>query len=80
MEYILLGEKMTEDYQLGFTEGHIAGSIEERQKIIRALLDNPNLVSECIHVADNGATIFIPGRFISKLDGTPDPTLPDQPI
>ena len=64
-----------EEYQAAYNQGLLIGAQEERLKIIRALLTNPLLVSECSHVNSLGSTIFIPGRFIATLDGTPDPTI-----
>lgn len=66
---------MTEDYQEGYNAGMVVGAVDERLKIIRAILDNPNLVAECSFINDAGNLIFMPAKFISKLDGTPDPTL-----
>jgi hypothetical protein len=64
-----------EEYQAAYNEGLINGAQQERLKIIRAILSNPLLVSECSHTNDVGNTIFIPARFIAALDGTPDPTI-----
>lgn len=68
-----------EEYQAAYNEGLAAGSIEERTKIIRALVSNPSLVSECSHTNESGVVIFMPGKFIAILDGTPDPTVREEP-
>lgn len=67
-----------EEYQAAYNEGVLAGAIEERLKIVRALISNPSLVAECSHTTEAGTTVFIPARFIATLDGTPDPTLRDD--
>jgi hypothetical protein len=67
-----------EEYQAAYNEGVLAGAQEERLKIVRALISNPSLVAECCHINDINNTVFIPGRFIAALDGTPDPTLRDD--
>lgn len=68
-----------EEYQSAYNQGLLIGAQEERLKIIRAILSNPLLVSECSHTNELGNTVFIPGRFIAALDGTPDPTLREDP-
>jgi hypothetical protein len=66
---------MSEEYDAGV----VAGKAEERRAIMNAIVSNPNLVAECTFVNDVGNTVFMPAKFIGKLDGTwVDPVIPDD--
>jgi hypothetical protein len=66
---------MSEEYNAGV----VAGKAEERKAIIEALKANPGLVAECTFVNDANNTVFMPAKFIGKLDGTwVDPVVPDE--
>jgi len=66
---------MSEEYDAGV----VAGKAAERKAIIEAIMANPGLIAECTFVNDASNTIFMPAKFIAKLDGTwVDPVVPEE--
>lgn len=57
------------DYMDGFVAGLAQGKVLARNEILQKIVENVNIIDEYCYINNEGAKIFMAGKFFNMLDG-----------